>query len=436
MGRNAAVSVAVVCAIGCSNGRSVPGSTCGAGTHDEHGTCVVDVTCGPGTRQVGSLCLPAVDGGVTCGPGTHPDRNACISDPVDGGASCGPGTVDVGGRCAPLDDGGLACGPGTHEEGSTCVPDPIDAGVSLSCGPGTADVGGVCLALDDGGAPPVGCGPGTVLVGNQCVPALGDGGTPGTVFLVRAAVTTVPADGYSPIPVLAIGTDAGGNPSLDTVVLATSRTGAGTITPSTVTLTPTGATVYFTPCSAAASQSCAGPVQITLALASDPATVLAQSQVIDLVAPTGIGSDAPCLAGGNVIFFDGDPNDYIFSGMETITQGNWSAQASTSNVHVHVDPMNQAQGLWWDLYFDSSMLPMPALATQVYMNAERWPFESPNHPGLDVSGDGRGCNTVTGSFQVEDLQYTNGALTSFTATFEHHCEGGVPALRGCVHYGM
>ena len=89
---------------------------------------------------------------------------------------------------------------------------------------------------------------------------------------------------------------------------------------------------------------------------------------------------------------------------------------------------------WWDLYFDSSQLSAP-LGAQVYEGAERWPFQSPGRPGLDVSGDGRGCNTVTGRFQIETLKLTGSSLTSFTATFEHHCEGGTLALRGCVHYG-
>src|SRR5205814_471376 len=52
-----------------------------------------------------------------------------------------------------------------------------------------------------------------------------------------------------------------------------------------------------------------------------------------------------------------------------------------------------------------------------------------------VVGDGRGCNTLAGSFQV--LQVTYGAgntIAAFDATFEQHCEGAVPALRGEIRY--
>jgi hypothetical protein len=189
-----------------------------------------------------------------------------------------------------------------------------------------------------------------------------------------------------------------------------------------------------------------GPATIVLTVSDGDlaATCSARSTVTVVCSPIGdngggppdLGSDLPCLVGGNVIFFDGDPGSYVHPGKDTITQGLWSASASTSTVHVGVTPTDPAQGLWWDLYFDSSQLVTPALATRIYLGAERWPFQSAGHPGLDISGDGRGCNTVTGSFQIEGLEMSGGALTSFTATFEHHCEGGAAALRGCVHWGL
>jgi hypothetical protein len=148
-----------------------------------------------------------------------------------------------------------------------------------------------------------------------------------------------------------------------------------------------------------------------------------------------IGSTAPCLGGGNVVYFDGDADNFIFKGKQTVTQGAWKATSSATQVHVHVDPTDTKQGLWWDVYFDSSKLD-GALAPQVYENAMRWPFQTTGHPGLDVSGDGRGCNMVTGRFQIEELVTSSNGLRSFTATFEHHCEGNASAVRGCVHFEM
>jgi hypothetical protein len=429
------LGAAVVAAAGC--GSSPLATSCGTGTHADHGLCVVDITCGPGTTMLGGVCLASTDGGTACGPGTQSVGGQCMAVPADagGGVACGQGTVLVGGQCVPIAfDAGpaIGCGAGTHLVGNQCLPDATDAGPPVTCAAGTHLANGQCVADPVDAGVPIGCGPGTHLVGDHCLPTP-DGGQ--AQFFVRVGVTTIGADGYSSIPVVVLGTDENGNPSTATVVLDTSRAGAGTVSPSTVTLTPTGATVYFTPCSAAASMWCAGPMHITLALASAPGVVVAESQEITLVAPTGVGSDSPCLAGGNVAFFNGDPGDYIFSGMQTMTQGQWSASASSGLVHISLTPADESQGLWWDFYFETTQIPAP-ITTQVYEGAERWPFESPGHPGLDVSGDGRGCNTVTGRFQVEDLVESNGSLTSFTATFEHHCEGGTPALRGCVHFGM
>ena len=449
----------IVMGVACSSNGLSP-SQCGTGTHLENGKCVVDTTCGPGTTMVGNVCLATMDAGASCGFGTRLEGNQCLVTPSDAGTAgvvCGSGTVLVASQCVPVaaDAGpGIRCGVGTHLEGTQCLADPSDAGVPLVCGPGTHPSGGACLPNPSDAGSTVVCGPGTHQFGSQCLPDPGDGGNiptcgPGTQavdggclavsdggaeqFIVRVGVTTIGADGYSTIPVTILGTAADGTPSTATVVLDTSRAGAGTLSPNTLTLTPTGATAYFTPCSAATSSWCPGTVRITLALASAPNSVVANSQEITLVAPTGIGSDSPCLAGGNVIFFNGDAGDYVYSGVETITQGKWSATASTSEIHISVTPSDESQGLWWDLYFETSQIPAP-ITTQVYEGAQRWPFESSGHPGLDVSGDGRGCNTVTGRFQIESLVTSNSSLTSFTATFEHHCEGGTPALRGCVHY--
>jgi hypothetical protein len=70
----------------------------------------------------------------------------------------------------------------------------------------------------------------------------------------------------------------------------------------------------------------------------------------------------------------------------------------------------------------------------VYLNAERAVFASAGHPGLDVNFQNRGCNTVSGSFTVTEATFIGTVLESFAATFEQHCEGGLPALFGTFTY--
>ena len=69
------------------------------------------------------------------------------------------------------------------------------------------------------------------------------------------------------------------------------------------------------------------------------------------------------------------------------------------------------------------------LAVGSYENAERAAFASPGHPGLDVTGDGRGCNTVSGRFTIHEATWgSDGKPSVFAATLEQHCEGNVPAM--------
>lgn len=64
----------------------------------------------------------------------------------------------------------------------------------------------------------------------------------------------------------------------------------------------------------------------------------------------------------------------------------------------------------------------------------RYPFQATNAGGLDFSGEGRGCNTLNGGFDIESVTYTGGVLTAVTLTFEQHCEGLAPALRGRLRW--
>ena len=58
-----------------------------------------------------------------------------------------------------------------------------------------------------------------------------------------------------------------------------------------------------------------------------------------------------------------------------------------------------------------------------------------NNAGLDFFGDGRGCNTSTGSLTINNiLRDANGNVTGLNATFVQHCEGATPALHGTIRY--
>ncbi len=145
------------------------------------------------------------------------------------------------------------------------------------------------------------------------------------------------------------------------------------------------------------------------------------------------GDLEPCPAGGNVLFFDGDSGDYIHSGRDLITAATFTEASNTDHVGFDITPDDEGQGLWWWLDFSSEELAEP-LAVGEYLDAERYPFEAAQKPGLDVSGDGRGCNMLSGKFLIDQIDWQGNALVRFRAAFEQHCEQGTAALRGCINY--
>ena len=68
-----------------------------------------------------------------------------------------------------------------------------------------------------------------------------------------------------------------------------------------------------------------------------------------------------------------------------------------------------------------------------YTDARRSAFAD-GHAGVEVTGDGRGCNEATGQFTINAISFSRktGKLTKLDMSFEEHCEGGAPALRGTL----
>jgi uncharacterized protein DUF11/uncharacterized protein DUF5648 len=75
------------------------------------------------------------------------------------------------------------------------------------------------------------------------------------------------------------------------------------------------------------------------------------------------------------------------------------------------------------------------LVPGAYEAARRFPFQGPTEPGLDFSGDGRGCNQLTGRFIVHEAVYNpDDSVAAFAADFEQRCENTGPPLFGEVRF--
>ncbi len=130
-----------------------------------------------------------------------------------------------------------------------------------------------------------------------------------------------------------------------------------------------------------------------------------------------------------------DPGDYIGQGKTYNLSSGISAFAANNGSFVRVNysnPNNSSD--YWTIEFESPGAGVP-LAVGTYSGATRYPFNPEGTPGLSVTGQGRGSNTLTGSFTINAIALSaNGLLQSFSATFEQHSEGSTPALRGTVNY--
>jgi hypothetical protein len=130
----------------------------------------------------------------------------------------------------------------------------------------------------------------------------------------------------------------------------------------------------------------------------------------------------------STLVFSGDEGDYISQGQTWSytegVQGTASSDQRVVSISVWTDT-------WWNLEFAA---PEGAqLLPGVYEAATRYPFNEAYEPGLSLSGDGRGCNTLTGRFEVHEAEYGPfGYLVKFHASFEQHCEGGQTAAYGEV----
>ena len=144
----------------------------------------------------------------------------------------------------------------------------------------------------------------------------------------------------------------------------------------------------------------------------------------------------PAAAQVTSLSMTSDSGDYIGQGqtyLYTPTDGTFNAQVGINNNSVSIFFNTPTFDHFWFLDFAA---PNGAPVTPgTYLNATRYPFQETSVPGLAVGGDGRGCNMLTGSFQVLQAVYgPANTLVAFEAIFEQHCEGFAPALRGQIRY--
>lgn len=134
---------------------------------------------------------------------------------------------------------------------------------------------------------------------------------------------------------------------------------------------------------------------------------------------------------GNYVYLESDAGDYIGRGrtyLYTPLTAGLNLTLNDGYLRVHVDGDQ-----WW--YGDfQAMAGVSPLQAGYYPRLQHYPFHDPARGGLSWEGDGRGCNTLTGWFAVDNISIGAGVLKAVDIRFEQHCEGWSQALRGKIHW--
>lgn len=137
---------------------------------------------------------------------------------------------------------------------------------------------------------------------------------------------------------------------------------------------------------------------------------------------------------GNYIYTESDAGDYIGQGQsQTFTPASATITVSGVDANLNVSVTGDGYSFWWYGNF-AAMNSLTQLEPGYYGDLMRYPFHNPVRGGMDWSGSGRGCNTLTGWFVVDNVVYEAGNLKAIDLRFSQNCEGAPEALRGKIHW--
>jgi hypothetical protein len=150
--------------------------------------------------------------------------------------------------------------------------------------------------------------------------------------------------------------------------------------------------------------------------------------------PAGLWEPPPGVtpATGNYVYMESDFGDWVGQGQNYLyTQADSIFNVSASGARLDISITGDEQ---WGGTFQG-MNSLSLLEVGYYGDLQRYPFHNPVKGGLSWSGDGRGCNELTGWFVIDNLTYNGNTLTAIDLRFEQHCDGG-PALNGQIHWDV
>ncbi len=178
--------------------------------------------------------------------------------------------------------------------------------------------------------------------------------------------------------------------------------------------------------------------QISLARQRRPTSLFPQNIVIDKIVLSGgalesldLRFEQHCEGGsaalhGQIHWNKADVTGGQPTAPAPIPAGLWSAGAGTVPASGNYLYLESTQGDFIGAGRTYGYNPSNAMQRYLFHNAAKG--------GMSWSGNGRGCNTLSGWFAVDSVSYSLGQLTAIGLRFEQHCEGGAAAQRGVIHW--
>ncbi|HUQ89701.1 MAG TPA: hypothetical protein VM096_19215 [Vicinamibacterales bacterium] len=131
------------------------------------------------------------------------------------------------------------------------------------------------------------------------------------------------------------------------------------------------------------------------------------------------------------VFFSyfSEPGDFIGSGgFDRLTQAGTTFTATCDRNYLTVTMRTANNDIWTANFSGPAGVP---LRQGAYEGATRWPFNTAT-PGLNISGRGRGCNTLGGRFVIHDIDLQNNRVNRFHASFVQRCDNAAGLLNGDI----
>lgn len=129
----------------------------------------------------------------------------------------------------------------------------------------------------------------------------------------------------------------------------------------------------------------------------------------------------------NLLYFSSSPGDYIGQGQTFLT---------TDPATFSVGGTREGLSVSTPWGYGMSFVPPAGQQLRVanFTDAHRTPFRGAA-AGIEITGNGRGCNQITGAFDIREIEFGgDGNVSRLWMYYEQFCENTMPPIRGEIRF--